>query len=65
MEKKTTYEEAFEELQIIVKEIETGTISVDTLGERVKRAGELIRFCKEKLFKTEKEVNEVLKEIDK
>ena len=65
MEKKNTYEEAYEELQNIVKEIESGTISVDVLGHKVKRAGELIRFCKEKLFKTEKEVNEILKEMDK
>ena len=64
MEKKKTYEEAFEELQVIVSEIENGTISVDLLGEKVKRAGELIRFCKEKLVKTEKEVNDVLKDIE-
>ena len=57
MEKKKNYEDAYEELQGIVKEIESGTISVDVLGEKVKRAGELIRFCKEKLFKTEQEVN--------
>ena len=65
MEKKKTYEDAYEELQDIIKEIETGAIGVDLLGEKVKRAGELIRFCREKLFKTEQEVNEVLKEIDK
>ena len=65
MEKKKTYEEAYQELEDIVNEIESGTISVDILGEKVKRAGELIRFCKEKLFKTEKEVNEVLKELNK
>lgn len=65
MEKKKTYEDAYEELQQIVKEIESGTISVDVLGDKVKRAGDLIRFCKEKLFKTEQEVNEVLKDIDK
>ncbi len=65
MEKNKTYEEAFEELQNIVKEIETGSISVDLLSEKVKRAGHLIRFCKEKLFRTEQEVNEVLKEIEK
>lgn len=65
MEKNKTYEEAFEELQNIVKEIESGTISVDLLSEKVKRAGVLIRFCKEKLFRTEQEVNEVLKEIEK
>jgi exodeoxyribonuclease VII small subunit len=65
MDKKKTYEEAYEELQNIVKEIETGTIGVDELGQKVKLAGELIRFCKEKLFRTEQEVNEVLKEIEK
>ena len=65
MEKNKTYEAAFEELQNIVKEIESGSISVDVLSEKVKRAGELIRFCKEKLFRTEEEVNEVLKEIEK
>jgi len=65
MEKKKTYEEAYEELQEIVKEIESGEISVDLLSEKVKRAGELIRFCKEKLFKTEQEVNDVLKAIEK
>ena len=63
MKNNTTYEDAFTELQEIVKEIESGTISVDVLSEKVKRAGELIRFCKEKLFRTEEEVNEVLNEI--
>jgi exodeoxyribonuclease VII small subunit len=65
MEKKKTYEEAYEELQAIVSEIEAGEISVDQLSVKVKKAGELIRFCKEKLFKTEQEVNEVLKGIEK
>ncbi len=65
MEKKKTYEEAYTELQEIVKEIESGEISVDILGEKVKRAGKLIEFCKEKLFKTEQEVNEVLKGMEK
>ena len=64
MEKKKTYEEAYEELQEIIKDIEIGNISVDVLGEKVKRAGELIRFCKEKLLRTEVEVNAVLKEIE-
>jgi exodeoxyribonuclease VII small subunit len=65
MEKKKTYEAAYEELQEIVKEIEEGSISVDDLSEKVKRAGELIRFCKDKLFKTEQEVNGVLKDLEK
>lgn len=58
------YTEAFEELQLIVSEIEEGTITVDILAEKVKRAGELIRICKEKLTSTEKDVNAILKELE-
>lgn len=58
------YEAAYKELQEIVKEIETGNVSVDDLSIKVKRAGELIEICKQKLFHTEKEVNDVLKKLD-
>jgi exodeoxyribonuclease VII small subunit len=63
MENKT-YEEAFAELQSIIKEIENGTISIDELSKKVSRASELIKLCKEKLFKTEQEVSGVLKELE-
>ncbi len=59
------YEAAFSELQLIVKEIENGTISVDELSKRVKRAAELIQICRQKLENTEKEVGELLKGIEK
>jgi len=63
MKQNKSYEEAFNELQEIVQEIENGDVNVDELGEKVRRAGELMRFCREKLFKTEKEVQQVLKEF--
>ena len=59
------YEEAFNELQDIVSEIENGSISVDELSEKVKRASVLIQLCIKKLEGTEKEVNELLKGIEK
>ncbi|MBL7772106.1 MAG: exodeoxyribonuclease VII small subunit [Chitinophagaceae bacterium] len=70
MKKKTntetpSYNEAFEELQLIVVEIESGDISVDELSEKVKRATELIRICKHKLHSTEDHVKEILKELEK
>ena len=37
-------------------------MNVDELGAQVKRAAELIRLCKERLRKAEKEVDEALKE---
>ena len=59
------YEEAYNELQEIVNEIEHGSISVDELREKVKRASVLIELCRKKLDGTEKEVNELLKGIEK
>lgn len=63
MEKKPGYTDAIKELEQIVSEIEQGEISVDILSEKVKRATELIRICKSKLTTTEKDVNEILKEM--
>lgn len=63
-EKNISYTSAFEELQMIVSDIESGDISVDELSEKVKRASVLIAICKEKLFKTEDDVNQILKELE-
>jgi len=60
----TNYTAAFEELQMIVRDIESGDIGVDELSEKVKRASVLIAICKEKLFKTEDDVNQILKELE-
>ncbi len=57
------YTQAIEELEKIVTEIESEDISVDALSAKVKRAAELIRICKAVLYKTEEEVNAVLKEL--
>lgn len=64
MENKLNYTEAYDELQEIVSEIENDDISLDELSLKVKRASLLIRICREKLIKTESEVNEILKEIN-
>jgi exodeoxyribonuclease VII small subunit len=64
MEVEMNYTNAFEELQLIVTEIEQGEISVDALSEKVKRATELIKFCKLKLTTTEEDVNKILKELE-
>ncbi|TJZ59851.1 exodeoxyribonuclease VII small subunit [Sphingobacterium olei] len=58
-----TYTEAFEELQIIVAEIETGKVNVDELSEKIKRASQLIALCKMKLTATEAEVDKLLAEL--
>jgi len=65
MSEKQNYTKAFKELQTLVAEIELGEISVDELSAKVKRAAELIKFCKAKLSNTEEDVNIILKELDK
>ena len=64
MNEKPNYEQAFEELQNIVTEIEQGEISVDELSNKVKRASQLIKICKNKLNTTEEDVNQILRELD-
>jgi len=64
MTDKPGYAEAFRELQHIVTEIEEGQIDVDELSEKVKRAAELIRICKEKLHNTSEDVQQIFKELE-
>ncbi len=52
-----TYETAYTELQEIVNTLQNNDISIDDLSEKVKRAGELIAFCQNKLRNTELEVD--------
>lgn len=58
----TTYTEAYQELEQIVKKMESADITVDELAEKIKRSSELIKICKDKLTKTEEEVNAVIGE---
>lgn len=65
MKDKTGYSQAISEIESIVEEIETETVDVDVLAEKVKRATYLIKLCKEKLRETDKEVKNILKEFDR
>jgi exodeoxyribonuclease VII small subunit len=63
MEKQKTYQEAFEELQQLVRKMENAEISVDELAEMIKRATLLINICKKKLTDTEEEVKLLLEKL--
>lgn len=58
-----TYNSAKKELEAIVLAIESGEMDVDLLTDKVKRASQLIAFCKEKLTRTEKELQKILDDI--
>ena len=64
MENEIKYTEAFEELQEIVTAMEDSKISIDELDIKIKRASELLKICKDKLFKTEKNVKKIISEIN-
>jgi exodeoxyribonuclease VII small subunit len=65
METKMTYENAYNELKKIAQEIESESVSVDVLADKVKRASELIDFCQKKLRSTEEEVNNIIKQMER
>ncbi|HZW78655.1 MAG TPA: exodeoxyribonuclease VII small subunit [Flavobacteriaceae bacterium] len=58
------YTQAFEELKALVAEMESGEISIDDLSQKVKRAAVLIKICKEKLSGTEKDVKQILEDLN-
>ena len=58
------YEEAIQELDAIVARIENNQLDIDQLTVQLKRAKELIAFCKEILYKTDEEVKNLLEETE-
>ena len=46
---RSTYDEAIQELQEIVGALQEESVSIDEMSARVKRAAELIQYCKSKL----------------
>ncbi|HON53752.1 MAG TPA: exodeoxyribonuclease VII small subunit [Bacteroidales bacterium] len=60
MAKELSYEASIAEVEKIIKEIEQGEISIDTLSQQVKKAMELIHLCKNKLQTTEAELQKLL-----
>jgi len=64
-EEKLTYAQAISELEGIVSEIEAENVDIDILAAKVKRAAQLIRFCRARLKGTEEEVNNVLSELER
>ena len=62
-EKKIKFNDAINELEEILKQIESGELDVDELSGKVKRASELITICQNKLRDTEKEVDKIIEDM--
>ena len=59
MKEEQKYEEAFAQLQDIVRKMENDEYSIDEIAVQLKEAQRLIKFCKDKLSKTEAEIRQL------
>ena len=55
-----SYSKAIAEIETILSKIENGETDIDNLAADIKRASMLLQGCKEKLLKTEQEVNKIV-----
>ena len=56
------YRQSIEEVECILSKIERGETDLEDLSGEIQRAAKLLKECKEKLFKTEKEVEQMMAE---
>jgi exodeoxyribonuclease VII small subunit len=59
---KHKYEEALAQLETIVQKMEQNEFDIDELAAQLKAAQRLIKFCKDKLSKTEAEILKIQNE---
>ena len=59
MSNEQKYEAAFAQLQDIVHKMENDEYSIDEIAVQLKEAQRLIKFCKDKLTKTEAELQKI------
>lgn len=55
------YSDAIQEIENLLREMQSDNCDIDKLAENTRRASQLIEICKQKLLRTEKEVQDILK----
>ena len=56
------YEEALQQLETIVSQIENNELDIDQLADRLKEAQKPVKLCKDKLYKTDEKIKALLEE---
>jgi exodeoxyribonuclease VII small subunit len=64
MNEEIKYEEALTQLETIVRKMEQNEYDIDELAAQLKTAQRLIKFCKDKLTKTEEELQKIQAEAN-
>lgn len=63
-EDELSYASAVEELDEILAELEDDSLDVDILGDRVKRASELITFCRNRITSAKTQVEQIVVDLE-
>ncbi len=63
--KKFKYLEALKELDDILEFLQAEIVDVEVLSSKIKRAVELVEYCRRKINSTETEVKKVLEKFQK
>src|SRR6476661_5371907 len=58
------YADAMAELDAILHELERGDVDLDRLAGQVRRAADLVRFCRGRLDDTRTEVTRIVTDLD-
>ena len=56
MNENLKYDEAMAQLEAIVRKMESNELDIDEIAAQLKTAQRLIKFCRDKLTKTESEL---------
>lgn len=64
MAKKETYAEAMKRLETIVSRIEGNELDIDELADQLKEAQLLVKYCRDKLYKADAEIQKMLSGSD-
>ena len=62
--KKMTYAEAMARLEEIMGKVQGGRIDLDELAGLLKEAQELVKFCREKLYKVDEDIKALTEEAE-
>lgn len=57
---KQTYEQSMQRLEEITSQMERNEIGIDELATKLKEAQELIKFCREKLYSADEEIQKII-----
>ena len=59
MKKQMTYDSAYAELNRILQQLQNDESGLDELSTQLTRAGELVKFCREKLRSIEEDLDKL------